>query len=357
MAALLTLIASCTQKTCHIEGIAEGKNDGDTLMLITDMENGVPRDTIFVSGGHFEADVPIDSVCLCILRVADSTGVIQPFFLEPGTVKLDIKKDAMRSTVGGTPLNDEWQKLNAAALSFSEKMAQLQSQMSEDPSESDKQQFLEKLHAEQGQLAQLYYEVAERNISNELGFVLTTNPELLSEEQVLRLFNMMPPKMHARKEVQEIERYLKHTGNADMGQDPKLQDFSAKDPNGKTVSAMDVVSKSKLTIIDFWASWCQPCMQEMPHMVQIYQLYHPKGLDILGVSLDNDGDAWRKAIEQTGAKWTQISELTRDSKIAAMFGVRAIPFTIIVDQEGNVLASGLVGNALEDFVRNQLSED
>ena len=118
---------------------------------------------------------------------------------------------------------------------------------------------------------------------------------------------------------------------------------------------MSVISKNEITIIDFWASWCQPCMREMPHIVELYDLYREKGLGILGVSLDDDREAWIEAIEKNHATWPQISELKRNSEIAQMFGIQAIPHTIIVDKEGTIIARGLIGNDLENFVRDHLS--
>ena len=91
-------------------------------------------------------------------------------------------------------------------------------------------------------------------------------------------------------------------------------------------------------------------------MVQLFKLYNTHGLGILGVSLDTDETAWKDAIKQTGAIWHHICERKQNSGIAKMFGVNAIPFTMIVDQEGNVLASGLTGTDLEDFLRNNLTE-
>ena len=91
-------------------------------------------------------------------------------------------------------------------------------------------------------------------------------------------------------------------------------------------------------------------------MVQLYQLYHSKGLGILGVSLDTDAEKWKNAVKLTGAEWTHISELKKNSKIARIFGINAIPFTLIVDKEGNVLAGGLTGTELEDFIHKELGE-
>ena len=131
-------------------------------------------------------------------------------------------------------------------------------------------------------------------------------------------------------------------------------DICITDRDGNDVLLSDFFGKP--IVVNFWASWCGPCMQEMPHMVQLYQLYHTKGLGILGVSLDTDAEKWKNAVKQTGASWTQISELKKNSEIAQMFGIEAIPFTLIVDKKGNVLAGGLTGTELEDFIHGQLGE-
>ena len=242
--AFVALLFACASKTCKIEGSIEGKNNGDTLLLITDMENGVPFDTIFLKDGKFSDEVPVDSTTLCFLKVTGPEEFLMPFFLESGTVKINIKENMTESTIGGTKLNNEWQKLNQAAVDFQNKMVAMQKKLGDPPTEEAKQQFLITMQAEQAKLADKYYKTAEKNIGNELGYVLTTNPQLLSEEQVLRLINKMPAKMHARKEVQQIEQYLK-TMPQEMEEDAIIPDFSANDPNGKTVSAMEVIKKSK----------------------------------------------------------------------------------------------------------------
>jgi thiol-disulfide isomerase/thioredoxin len=275
--------------------------------------------------------------------------------MEPGNIQISLKKDEMENIISGTKLNDEWQKLNSAASDYQKEMMRLTEEVQKDTSEQNMQAIMPKVMMAQSKLSDIYYKTAERNIQNELGFFLVSNPVALNEEQVLKLINQMPSKIHARKEIQEIERFLKSSAAQNAEGGSTISDFSAQSPDGKTINAMSVVSKHELTIIDFWASWCSPCMQEMPHMVELYKLYKDKGLGILGVSLDTDEEAWKNAISKTGASWDHISELKRNSEIANMFGVTAIPFTLLVDKEGHVLASGLVGNELEDFVRAQLN--
>lgn len=355
---LAAILGSCSQRDCKIEGTLEGGQDGDTLLLITDQENGIPFDTIFIKDGKFAYEMPIDSVMLCFIQPlkSDSSNYILPFFLEPGTLSIKMMADPTLTELSGTPLNEEWQKLNQAANDYQKEMSKMLENAADTSLETQEAVRKKAMEATQ-KLSTLFYQTAEKNIDNELGYLLVTNPAMLNEDQIITLINKMPKEMHARKQIKELEQYLKFASNGhstDNG--TKIDDFSALTPDGKKVSAMSVVSSNDLTIIDFWASWCGPCMKEMPHMVQIYQLFKDKGLGILGVSLDTDKAAWEAAIKQTGATWTHISELERNSKIAQQFGVNAIPFTLVVDREGNVLASGLTGNDLEDFVRNNLPQ-
>ena len=353
MALLGLLLASCTQRECNISGTLEGGADGDTLLLITDQEGGIPFDTIYVKGGQFAYTMAVDSATLCFIQPMRDGSYILPFFLEPGEIIITMKKDPSLSSIRGTHLNEEFQQLNTAANDFQKEMDQLMA--NSDTSEQAQKALQAKAMEASQHLAARFYETAEKNIDNELGYLLVTNPAMLSEEQVLTLINKMPLQMRNRRQIKEMEQFLKTAASGTpSAEGTKMPDFSASTPEGKPLSAMSVVSANDLTIIDFWASWCGPCMREMPHMVEIYQLYKDKGLGILGVSLDTDKDAWQAAIKETGASWPQISELTRNSQIAQQFGVQAIPFTLVVDREGNVLASGLTGNDLEDFVRNNL---
>ncbi len=102
-------------------------------------------------------------------------------------------------------------------------------------------------------------------------------------------------------------------------------------------------------MIDFWASWCGPCRKENPNVVKVYQQYKDQGFEILGVSLDNDRDRWLKAIADDKLTWLHISDLKGwRSTFAQQYGVSSIPQTILLDQDGNILARNLRGPALEE---------
>lgn len=132
--------------------------------------------------------------------------------------------------------------------------------------------------------------------------------------------------------------------------------FTMSDINGRQVAIKDEIVKNKITIIDFWASWCGPCMQEAPNIVAIYNDYHAQGLGIVGISLDNDEKAWKEAVANKQMNWTQLSDLKVDNQAAKLFNINAIPYTVIVDNKGNILATDLRGDELRTFVAEQLKK-
>ena len=125
----------------------------------------------------------------------------------------------------------------------------------------------------------------------------------------------------------------------------KVPDLSLPDINGKEVSIASF--KGKYVLIDFWASWCGPCREENPNVVQAYNQFKNKNFTVLGVSLDKEKSNWLQAIRQDNLTWTHISDLAFwNSKAVATFKFEGIPFNVLVDPEGNVIGEGLRGNDL-----------
>jgi thiol-disulfide isomerase/thioredoxin len=123
-------------------------------------------------------------------------------------------------------------------------------------------------------------------------------------------------------------------------------DIRQQTPDGGTYALSDM--RGKYVLIDFWASWCKPCRIENPAVKRVYDKYHKKGFDILGVSLDRSQDAWVQAIQADGLPWKHVSDLGFWNNAAAQeYGVSSIPFTVLVDKEGKIIAKGLRSQQLE----------
>ena len=137
----------------------------------------------------------------------------------------------------------------------------------------------------------------------------------------------------------------------------KAPDFVQNDPDGKPVKFSDIYSKNKLTMVDFWASWCGPCRAFNPDLVKIYKKYHKKGFEIIGVSHDMDHGKWVKGIEDDKLTWPQVSDLKYwDNEVGKMYYVRYIPQNIFVDQNGVIVGRQIDKPAVDKFIEDFLKK-
>lgn len=119
-------------------------------------------------------------------------------------------------------------------------------------------------------------------------------------------------------------------------------DFSMADMDGKMHKLSEYVGKGNYVLIDFWASWCGPCRAEMPNVKKAYEQFHPKGFEIVGISLDNNKEAWLGAVKQLGMTWPQLSDLKAwKCEAAQIYYIKAIPATLLIGPDGKVVASNL----------------
>ncbi|MCZ2458641.1 MAG: TlpA family protein disulfide reductase [Chitinophagales bacterium] len=196
----------------------------------------------------------------------------------------------------------------------------------------------------------------------ELGYYQTTsgNPAFkmdgLEDEEVMGTINDLNKRFPSHKGIADIKKLLDAQMAGSAGWVGKeAPDFTLPDVNGKNVSLSSF--RGKYVLVDFWASWCTPCRRENPNVVKAYQQFKDKNFTILGVSLDKPGDKdkWMQAIKDDKLDWTQVSDLKFwNSEVVPLYKIDGIPFNVLLDPQGKVIAESLRGSALENTLQQVL---
>ncbi len=147
------------------------------------------------------------------------------------------------------------------------------------------------------------------------------------------------------KYAQELHKRIEVLGKTAVGS--IAPDIVLQDPFGKTISLSSL--RGKTVLVDFWASWCRPCREESPNLVKAYNKYKTRGFDVFSVSLDDNREAWQKAINDDKLLWTHVSDLMKwNSSVVNLYNIESIPFTVLIDADGKIIAKNLRGKALDE---------
>ncbi|MGO3182920.1 MAG: redoxin domain-containing protein [Aequorivita sp.] len=356
-ASILTLsLISCNQNSdsYKLEGDAIGFADGTEVVVYT-LENKQPKpiDTLIVKEEKISAVYPNNKTTpLNFFRIGDMNASIL-YFPENEDIKATFYKDSIQASrvKGG--------KQNAAYVGFIEKMSDFNKKKQKSmesfraAKESNDTEAIAKIQSENLNLMGEETEYKKQFLTNNNKSLFSVmlisemaSRQEISPEEASEYLAKLDPKVGSSELAQELKTNLESLKKADTGN--AAPDFSAATPTGETLSLKDAMGK--YTIIDFWASWCRPCRIENPNVVKVYNKYHDKGLNIISVSLDREGqkDKWLQAIEDDKMDWHHVSNLKFwQDPIAQLYNVRSIPATFLLDENGMIIDKDLRGAALE----------
>jgi len=140
----------------------------------------------------------------------------------------------------------------------------------------------------------------------------------------------------------DLNDYIAKQERLEVGQ--PFIDFTLQTVDGKNVTLSERIAQNKLTLVDFWASWCGPCRHENPVVKAAYEQFHELGFDVIGVSVDQDEAAWLKAVEEDQLPWTQVRDI--ENTASELYMIYYIPSNFLFDQSGTMVAKGLRGEDL-----------
>ena len=159
----------------------------------------------------------------------------------------------------------------------------------------------------------------------------------------------------ASLEKQEARQAEAKKIQAGLVEGMKFPDFNEKDTASKPLSIANY--KDKVVLVDFWATWCGPCVAELPNVLKTYGKYHDKGFEIIGISLDADQQKFGSFIKQKNMTWRQYFDGQGwNNKLAVKYGIESIPATFLLDGEGKIIAKDLRGEELEQAVAKALAK-
>lgn len=367
--ATLSILASCNkigENEYLITGNAQGVENGKMAILQVQNEMGpVSKDTVKVENGKFEFKGKFsEGPEIGFILIESVNNGMVPFILESGEINISVDKDTIqKSKINGTENNDKFQEYNDGSSIIFKKMIAFQ--------KANQQKFIEARKANdtsvinslskqnmdfQTQMDKFSQNFVEKNPTAFLSSLLLENfigRQTLEAEKILKLYNNLSSDIKKTKSGIRVSEFVKKQKAITIGS--SAPNFSAPNPEGKTTSLKE--SLGKVTIIDFWASWCGPCRAENPNVVALYNKFHGKGLNIIGVSLDKDADQWKEAIAKDKLTWTHISNLKYwKEPIVEMYDVKSIPATFILDSNGKIVAKDLRGAELKAKIAELLSK-
>ncbi|MBQ2842864.1 MAG: AhpC/TSA family protein [Alistipes sp.] len=341
----MVAISCSTQPKFTISGTMRGDH---TMAYLWDRATRTYLDSVAMEEGQFRFEGVYEKPCQLTILDANDPDKAKQFItilVEPGDIQIaPDPEDEREHLVTGTPANDAYAAYYVAqGRDFAEMRA----------AETSEERRAELEQA----MRDREWALIENNTHNLIApLQLRTETYDLSADELMAWVERMTPEIQATPEAQELVKVAEVKRRTEVGQ-PYI-DFEDNDAEGNAVSLKSVIENpaNKYVLLDFWASWCGPCMAEMPHLKEVYAAYHKKGFEIVGVTLDHKREMWLGAIEKHQLNWIQLGSMNAWSNpVSEAYGVQGIPSNFLFDcSTGKILAVNLRGEAVMEKIAELL---
>ncbi|MBM3442201.1 MAG: AhpC/TSA family protein [Bacteroidetes bacterium] len=341
----------------EIKGAIRGLGD-DTLQLsLQDGAGSLQRFAILVKADSFQFRGHASYIDMAYLSMPGKRRMGDvSLFVEPGVIQVSADiSDAARVRIGGTRANEEQTRLRSLEQPLYDQIMSLRNELkaradSGTDSYRDLPRRMDSLQASVLQVRETW--ARENPGSFASASCLWVLADRIPFERLDRLYAALSPEVRGTALMQRLGVKVEGKRRSLVGK--PAADFHAPDTSGRDVRLTDF--RGRFVLLDFWASWCVPCRQENPGLKALYASYKDKGLEIIGISVDEDGLRWKKAIREDALPWRHVSDLKRESSLANLFGVQPIPDNFLIDPKGVIVAKGVHGRELEETLAKYLGK-
>ncbi|MFN4082194.1 MAG: redoxin family protein [Bacteroidia bacterium] len=351
----IIILGSCQNKNTKDESgfvvngtIKNASNTQISLQEITTTGLILLDTTTIAADGSFKLNGTLTEKTFCTIRLPQGDIVL----LVDTASRLTIEADAsnlQEYTVAGSQENEDLRRLFVLNTGFMKAAQNIENRFSINQDEVPSIEVQNKIREAFDSLQQAHQTAIKdfaKSITSSLVPYFATNfllPE--SDYAYLKLIDdMLYPTFNNSKYASALHTRVLDLKKTAIGEE--APEIVLSDPFGKMVSLSSL--RGKVVLIDFWASWCGPCRRENPNVVKVYNKYKNKGFDILGVSLDDNRDAWIKAINDDKLLWNHVSDLMKwNSSVVKLYNIEGIPLTVLVDRDGKIIDKNLRGEALD----------
>lgn len=350
---LVSVLFACKPNSFKIQGSVNQSELNDKYVFLKERINRVwtTIDSVKIIDRKFVFEGVCDSARVVFIAFdrADGESVREPFVFENGDIKIHIDKSGV--TAEGTEQNELLQKYLIIKNEYYTKAEEVYKSFNDSTAtDADKAALDAKMSGFEKIITANDIQFATKYVNSVVGnYIFGSSFYSMTIDEKEKIVSLMTPETKAIPRMAEIIAAIAVEKQTKKGQ--KYTDIQLSDLKGGNLALSSLIGKTDYVLVDFWASWCGPCMKSLPELKTLYAKYKGKKFEILGVSLDDDTLAWKNTVNKQQINWKHISDLKGwKSAGANLYAVRSIPATVLIDKNGTIVGRNLKISEIEQII-------